>query len=146
REAIEEALRLFYTAIELDPEFASAYGMAAWCHFWRKLNGWMQEPAREIAEGERLARLAVELGRDDAVALTRGGHALGHLAGDVDGGIALLDRARLLNPNLAPAWYLGGILRALRGETETAIEDLLHATRLSPLDPEMFRMQVGMAL
>ncbi|WP_372340913.1 winged helix-turn-helix domain-containing protein, partial [Pseudomonas aeruginosa] len=51
REAIEEALRLFYTAIELDPEFASAYGMAAWCHFWRKLNGWMQEPAREIAEG-----------------------------------------------------------------------------------------------
>ncbi|MGV8637033.1 tetratricopeptide repeat protein, partial [Pseudomonas aeruginosa] len=146
REAIEEALRLFYTAIELDPEFASAYGMAAWCHFWRKLNGWMQEPAREIAEGEGLAGLAVELGRDDAVALTRGGHALGLLAGDVDGGIALLDRARLLNPNLAPAWYLGGILRALRGETETAIEDLLHATRLSPLDPEMFRMQVGMAL
>lgn len=146
REAIEVALPLFYKAIELDPEFASAYGMAAWCHFWRKLNGWMSDRAREIAEGARLARLAVELGRDDAVALTRGGHALGHLAGDVDAGIALLDRARLLNPNLAPAWYLGGILRALRGETDAAIENLTHAIRLSPLDPEMFRMQVGMAL
>ncbi|WP_150644580.1 winged helix-turn-helix domain-containing protein [Pseudomonas fluorescens] len=146
REAIEEALPLFYKAIELDPEFASAYGMAAWCHFWRKINGWMSDRTREIAEGARLARLAVELGRDDAVALTRGGHALAHLAGDVDGGIALLDRARLLNPNLAPAWYLGGILRALRGETDEAIEHLAHATRLSPLDPEMFRMQVGMAL
>jgi TolB-like protein len=146
REAIEEALPLFYKATELDPEFASAYGMAAWCHFWRKLNGWMTDRPREIAEGARLARLAVELGRDDAVALTRGGHALGHLAGDLDGGIALIDRARLLNPNLAPAWYLGGILRALRGETEAAIEDLAHASRLSPLDPEMFRMQVGMAL
>jgi TolB-like protein len=146
REAIEQALPMFYTAIELDPEFASAYGMAAWCIFWRKLNGWMIDRTAEIAEGIRLARLAVALGRDDAVALTRGGHALGHLAGDVDGGIALLDRARLLNPNLAPAWYLGGILRALRGETEAAIENLNHAVRLSPLDPEMFRMQVGMAL
>ncbi|MDR8363670.1 winged helix-turn-helix domain-containing protein [Pseudomonas sp. JL3] len=146
REAIEQALPLFYKAIELDPEIASAYGMAAWCHFWRKLNGWMTDRPREIAEGARLARLAVELGRDDAVALTRGGHALAHLAGDVDGGIALLDRARLLNPNLAPAWFLGGILRALRGEADAAIKDLTHAVRLSPLDPEMFRMQVGMAL
>ncbi|TWC41532.1 TolB-like protein [Pseudomonas sp. SJZ079] len=146
REAIEEALSLFYKATELDPEFASAYGMAAWCHFWRKLNGWMSDRTREIAEGARLGRLAVELGRDDAVALTRGGHALAHLTGDLDGGIALLDRARLLNPNLAPAWFLGGTLRALRGETEAAIEHLAHATRLSPLDPEMFRMQVGMAL
>lgn len=146
RDAVEEALSLFYKAIELDAEFASAYGMAAWCHVWRKLNGWMADRPREIAEGARLARLAVELGRDDAVALTRGGHALGHLARDLDGGIALLDRARLLNPNLAPAWYLGGILRALRGETDVAIENLTHAARLSPLDPEMFRMHVGMAL
>ena len=73
-------LPLFYRAIELDPDFASAYGMAAWCHFWRKINGWMSDPAREIAEGARLARRAVELGKDDAVALTRAGHALGHLA------------------------------------------------------------------
>lgn len=146
REAIEEALPMFYKAIELDGEFASAHGMAAWCYFWRKLNGWMADRPREIAEGARLARLAVTLGRDDAVALTRGGHALAHLCGDLDGGIAIIDRARLLNPNLAPAWYLGGILRALRGETNAAIENLAHAVRLSPLDPEMFRMQVGMAL
>lgn len=146
REAVEQALSMLYKAIELDPEFASAYGMAAWCHFWRKLNGWMTDRPSEIAEGIRLARLAVSLGRDDAVALTRGGHALSHLAGELDSGIALLDRARLLSPNLAPAWYLGGTLRALHGETEAAIKDLSHAVRLSPLDPEMFRMQVGMAL
>nr|WP_206078734.1 winged helix-turn-helix domain-containing protein [Mesorhizobium camelthorni] len=146
REAIDAALPLFYKATELDPEFASAYGGAAWCHFWRKVNGWMTDRNKEIAEGVRLARLAVELGRDDAVALTRGGHALGHLAGDLDGGIALIDRAKFLNPNFAPAWFLGGFLRVFRGESESAIENFAHAVRLSPLDPEMFRMQAGIAL
>lgn len=146
REAIEAALPLFYRAVELDPEFASAYGMAAWCHLWRKVNGWMVDRPREIAEGLRLARLAVELGRDDAVALTRAGHALGHFTGDLDGGIALIDRAMLLNPNLASAWFLGGFLRALNGEPVSALEHFEHAVRLSPLDPEIFRMQVGMAL
>lgn len=146
REAIAAGLPLFQQAIALDPEFASAYGMAAWCHFWRKVNGWTGDRAAEIAEGIRLARLAVELGRDDAVALTRGGHALAHLTGELDAGIALLDRALLLNPNLASAWFLGGFLRALHGESDAGVEHLAHAMRLSPLDPELFRMQAGMAM
>jgi TolB-like protein len=146
REAINEALPLFYKAIQLDANFASAYGMAAWCHVWRKINGWMTDRSKEIAEGARLARRAVELGRDDAVALARSGTALHHLAGDLDGGIALLDRALVLNPNLAAAWFLGGFLRVWRGESDGAIEHFAHAMRLNPLDPEMFRMQAGMAL
>ena len=146
REAINEALPLFYKAIQLDPEFASAYGMAAWCHFWRKVNGWMADRPQEVAEGVRLARRAVELGKDDAVALTRSGHALAHLADDLDGGVALLDRALVLDPNLAAAWFLGGFLRAWRGEPDEAIEHFARAMRLSPLDPEMYRMQAGTAL
>jgi hypothetical protein len=74
------------TGVALD-HFASALAMAAWYHFWRKVNGWMTDRLQETAEGARLARRAVELGGDDAVALTRSGHALGHLAGDLDGGI-----------------------------------------------------------
>ena len=132
REAIDEALPLFYKAIELDPDFASAYGMAAWCHFWRKVNGWMTDRAQETAEGARLARRAVELGRDDAVALTRGGHALAHLAGDLDGGIALLDRALVLNPNLAAAWFLGGFLRIWRGEPDERHRALRARDALEP--------------
>lgn len=146
REAIDEALPLFYKAIQLDPEYASAYGMAAWCHFWRKVNGWMADHLQEVAEGVRLVRRAVELGKDDAVALTRSGHALAHLAHDLDGGIALLDRALVLDPNLAAAWFLGGFLRAWRGEPDEATEHFAHAMRLSPLDPEMYRMQAGTAL
>ena len=146
REPVSEALRMFTKAIELDPDFASAYAMAAWCYFWRKLNGWMDDRTQEVAEGTRLARRAVELGKDDAVALARSGTALHHFVGDLDGSIALLDRALVLNPNLASAWFLGGFLRVWGGESDGAIEHFARAMRLSPLDPEMYRMQAGMAL
>jgi hypothetical protein len=58
-----DALRLFYNAIERDANFASAYGMAAWCYAWRKRNGWMAYRATEIAETARLALQAVERAR-----------------------------------------------------------------------------------
>lgn len=146
RDAVGEALVLLAKAIELDPEYAPAYAVAAWCHFWRKVNGWMKDRPREIAEGTRLAERAVELGRDDAVALTRAGHALAHLAGDLDAGLALLDRAKALNPNLAAAWFLGGFVRVWRGDSDGAIAHFTQAMRLSPLDPETYRMQAGMAV
>jgi hypothetical protein len=82
RESVSEALRLFTKSIETDPDFASAYAMAAWC-FWRKINGWMDDRAQEVAEGARLVCRAAQLDKDDAVALARGGHALAHLAGDL---------------------------------------------------------------
>src|SRR5712671_5663530 len=55
RKANDDALQLFYKAIEFDPDFATAYGMAAWCYAWRKISGWMTDPAQEVAEGARLA-------------------------------------------------------------------------------------------
>jgi len=145
KEANDEALRLFSRAIELDPDFASAYGMAAWCYVWRKINGWMTDRGREATEAARLARRTVELGKDDAVALARGGHAIGFLVGDLDRGVAFIDQALLLNPNLATAWYLSGWLRAYSGEPDVAIEHLARAMRLSPLDPTLYHMQAGTA-
>ena len=144
--SIDEAIERFRQAIALDPEYASAYGMAAWCLFWRRLNGWSSDRAQDTAEGAHLARCAVDLGKNDAVALTRGGHALAHLARDLDAGIDFLDKALLLNPNLAAAWFLGGFLRIWRGEPDLAVGRFEHAMRLSPLDPEMFRMQTGVAM
>lgn len=146
RQSVEEALPLFRKAIELDAEFAPPYAMAAWCYFWRQVNGWTIDPVQEKAEGVALARRAVELGRDDAVVLARAGHALAHLAGEFASGIALLDRALFLNPNLAPGWFLGGFLRVWHGEPEGAIEYFEHAMRLSPVDPELYRMQAGIAM
>jgi TolB-like protein len=142
---IDQALERFRKAFALDSDYASAYGMAAWCLFWRRINGWTTDYDGETAEGVRLARLAIDLGKNDAVALTRGGHALAHFTRDFDTGVDLLDRALVLNPNLASAWFLGGYLRNWRSEPDEAIKRFEHAMRLSPLDTEMFRMQTGIA-
>jgi TolB-like protein len=53
KEGFSEALQLFYKAIELDRAFASAYGLAAWCYFWRMANAWMTDREQEIAEATR---------------------------------------------------------------------------------------------
>ena len=145
REAINEALPLFYKTIELDPNFASAYGMAAWCYAWRKINGWMTDRAQEIAETERLARRAAEVGPDDAVALSRGAHALAYVVGDLDAAATFVDRALVLNPNLAGAWYASGWVRVFLGESDVAIKHFAQAMRLSPLDPHSIGMQAGTA-
>ena len=115
--------------------------MAAWCYVWRKLNGWMMEPAQDIAVTKRLAERAAALGRDDAVALSYGGCALVYVANDAEGGAALVDRALVLNPNLAAAWTASGWVRTSLGETDTVIEHMARAMRLSPLDPLTFSMQ-----
>lgn len=138
REAIDDALRSFRRAIELDQEFASAYGMSAYCYVWRKTNGWVVHREQEITEARRLAHRAAEFGRDDAVALGTGGFALAHVAGDLEGGSAMIDRARALNPNLAILWLFSGWVKTYLSEPEMAIEHLTHAMRLSPFDPQAF--------
>ena len=145
RESNDEALQLFYKAIERDPDFAVAYGLAARCYVRRKTNGWMTDPAQEIAETTRLARRAADLGRDDAVALASAGLALALVPGDLDDGDALIDRALVLNPNLAMAWMQSSWVKVWLGEPEAAIERAARAMRLSPNDPQIFNMQAGTA-
>src|SRR5262249_25615836 len=134
RQAYEDALQQFSKAVELDPNFASAFGMAAWCYAWRMLNGWMADRAREIAETARLARQAVQLGKKDAVALSMGGFALAFVVGEVEDGAAFIDRALILNPNLASGWLLSSWVNSWLGKPESQIERATRAIRLSPLD------------
>jgi tetratricopeptide (TPR) repeat protein len=145
REGTEEALSAFKRAIELDPNFASAYGMAARCYSLRKVSGWFVDRKKEIAEAEWFARRAAELGRDDAVALANAGIAFGYVLGDLDQGAAVTDRAIDLNPNMAWGWLWSGWIRIWLGEPELALQHVERAMRLSPHDPMFFNMQACMA-
>ena len=139
------ALNLFYRAIELDPEFARPYALAAGCYVMRKSNGWIVDRTAEIAETERLARLGADLGRTDAVALAWSAHALALVVGDIKTGVALVDLALRLNANLSVAWQRSGWLRIYAGDCELAVEHLKRAMRLNPLDPQMHLAQSAMA-
>ncbi|MBX5251082.1 adenylate cyclase [Rhizobium sp. NLR4b] len=146
RSVVDEALRLFTKAIERDPDFAIAHARAARCYATRKSNGWMVDPGTEIEEATRLARRAVGLGWDDAVALSYGGYVLGYVGGDLDESAACIDRALFLNPNLAIALGVSSWVRACLGEPDKAIEHAALAMRLSPLDPRLFAWQFNTGL
>jgi TolB-like protein/class 3 adenylate cyclase len=145
RQANEEALRLFHSAIEVDPDFASAYARAASCYAWAMTSGWFSDAGNEIAEVTRLAQRAIELGKDDAMALAASGWALAFVVRDLEAGAGLIDRALVLNSNLAEAWFYGGWLKNYLGEPEAAIERFARAMRLSPLDPRVTAMRAGTA-
>jgi TolB-like protein len=145
REALDEALRLFSRAIELDPGFSSAYGVAAWCYSQRKASGLSDDREWEATEIARLARYALDYGHDDPVALSYSGWALAYSVRDLDAGIGCIDRALVLNPNLAVAWFASGWLRVGLGKPDMAIEHFARAMRLNPLDPLIRGMRVGTA-
>src|SRR5262249_6199919 len=145
RDSLLEARRLYQRATELDPNYAAPYGMAARCIHFSKLNGWLEDPDREIADGVRLARRAAALGKDDPTALWSGGLSLARLAGALETGATHIERALALNPNLAAAWTASGFVRTFLGEPADAIQRFERAMRLSPLDPLAYYACTGMS-
>ena len=145
KDANEEALRYFNKAIQLDPDYASASAVAASCYHYRRVQGWMADVPKEIAEATQLARRAAELGKNDATALCYAGLALAYVAGDVDAGANLIDRALLLNPNSANALRCRSWMKGWIGEPDQAIDDGLRAMRLNPLAPGLLHIQASIA-
>ena len=145
RQAMSEALRLFYKAIELDPEFATAYGMAAWCYARSNVNGWTKDRQRDAVEADRLAKRAIGLASDDANILCLTGAALAFAVGDIEGGADLVDQAISINRNLAWGWSYSGWIRIHLGHGDTALEHFNRALRQSPLDPLKYNMHAGIA-
>ena len=104
----------------------------------------MTDRQKEVTETARLARQAVQLGKDDAVVLSMAGHALAAVLHEFDAGQLFIDRALALNPNLARAWSSSGWLRIWMGDPDTAIRHFAQFKRFSPVPP-MPRTLVGIA-
>jgi tetratricopeptide (TPR) repeat protein len=142
----QQALHLLYRAIELDPSYGAAYGLAALCHRMELMFSRKLPSDSRVDEGLRLAHLAAEAGRNDSEALWMAGEVMVMLAGEFERGQALIEQSIALNPNSASAWNALGIVRALVGDPEAALEHFSRARRLDPLHSLHHNYWVGTAL
>jgi adenylate cyclase len=128
------ALELLGKAVALDPEYAAAHALAARCHQFQLIMGWVSRSDPGQREGIRAAERAVALGQADSEALWMAGLALAILDGQVERGSGVIARALALNPNSANAWVASAMSLNFRGEYDAALERFQRAHRLNPLD------------
>ncbi|WP_024518964.1 adenylate/guanylate cyclase domain-containing protein [Bradyrhizobium sp. Tv2a-2] len=133
-DGLEQALGLFTKASALDPDYASAYGMAMHCHAHRfdLLLAEADDIAHRRSEISRLWQIVARVGQDDGVALGEAAWAVAYLLRDLSSARKLIDRALELNPNLASAWAINGWINIWQGHPDLAIEHLGRAERLDP--------------
>jgi TolB-like protein len=140
-----EALQFLRQAIDIDPAYSAAYGLAAWCHFWQKMVGWTRPDDPVLNEGIPLAHSAAESGENDSEAMWMAGQSLILLAGDYERALPLIERSISLNPNSPNAWWASAQARGYLGEADIALDHLEAALRLNPRDPWTYYYLMGKA-
>jgi adenylate cyclase len=128
------ARELFAQAAERDPDYGAAYAMAATMFVFQQGVSGLSLAGDQRAEAIRLADQATKVGPDDAFVLARSGHVLTYLGRQYDRGLAMVDQAVALNPNLAVAWYSRGWVALMCDAPEASIDSFERMIRLSPLD------------
>jgi TolB-like protein/class 3 adenylate cyclase len=146
RDSNEQAVGLYEQAIALDPQFALAYAGLAGALTARKTWGWSIDPEADKSQAIAYAKRALSMVKQDALIIARAAHVLFIVGGDeVELADGLLDEAIRLNPNEMTAWLWGGWAKTMLGDHQTAIHCHQRAMRLSPLDPNIFFAQAGLA-
>lgn len=129
------ALRLLKQALAIDPGYAPAMALGAYCHTLRFVQGWAKDTDAERRTGLSLASRAAERGKDDGRVFWMTAYAVHRLQMDPLHAKELADRSLQLNPNSAIALSVSGRIELVLGNTDKALELLLRAERLSPRDP-----------
>lgn len=138
------ALEQVAAALSIDPTYAEAHGVAAWCYFARGL--WEGGMRRENAQGARHHAMAVRGSRtEDATTLAHAAISLAFATGDYPPALDMIDRAIAINPSSVHAHGHGCVINAWAGNYARSIELGQMALRLSPFDPFSVMAWAGMA-
>ena len=132
----EKALSWLNKSLALEPDYAAAHALAAWCYEQRYVRGGMHE-ADKVAALEH-ARAALAAGADDATTLATAGFVIGLVEHDYEAAMNAIDHALALNGSSALALGLGATILAHDGRIDQAIEYGERALRLSPHDPTAY--------
>ena len=144
--SLAAALGCLEQALAIDPSYAPAMALAAYCYAERHNQGWTSAMDADAATGLALASRAIELGKDDANVLWMSAFVVRALGADPHRARELLTRALQLNPNSAIALTTAGWNEGMLGNPVKALELLQRAERLSPRDPRAWYMASAAAL
>jgi adenylate cyclase len=140
-----KALRLFERAIELDPNFGSAYAGKSFCHFLNVFLDYTADRELELDRAYRAAMQSVALDGRDALAHLTLGRTL-FLMREHDEAIAEFETAIDLSPSFAQAHFGLGWAFAYSHRPEEALSEIDKAYRLSPRDPLLFGIAATRAI
>ena len=143
KETYLQAQQFFERAIELDPQYASAWGHLAMAHYTAWWMGWRTDP-ETLAEVEELAQRALALDANDVWAF----HAMEGVywwQGDYEQALSVAQRSIELAPNDAYTHMCLGHVQMHVGQTEEAIHSIEHAMRLNPQYGAGYLWTLGLA-
>jgi tetratricopeptide (TPR) repeat protein len=145
RESLAAAIAHVQRALDIDPTYAPAMALGAYCYAERRIQGWADSMAAEGIEGSRLAMRAVEFGKGDGNVLWMSAYAVWNLAMDTQRGHELASHSLAINSNSAMALTLLAWIESCLGNQARALELFQRAGRLSPRDPRGWFIACGMA-
>ena len=129
----DAGLSLLEAAIAVEPDYAQAHGVAAFCLQQRFLWGGRAPEDRKAALTH--ARAVAASRTDDGSTLAFAALALSALASDHDTARVMLDRALELNPSSATAHNAYALLTMMTNQPDKSIFHAECSLRLSPFDP-----------
>jgi tetratricopeptide (TPR) repeat protein len=131
-EEAEIALELLDKALRIDPGYAAAHGLAAWCNTNFLTIDW-SDPRR--SDAVRHARAVLGPNTDDSLALAFAGFALAFVERDYDVAPDAVKRALDSTPNSPMVLSHGALVHAYAGRYDSAIKHAKASLRLSPFNP-----------
>jgi TolB-like protein len=145
RESLAAAIENLKRALVIDPTYAPAMALAAYCYTERRQQGWADNLVAEGVEGARLAARAVEFGKDDGNVLWMSAYAVWMLGMDTTRANELASWSFAINSNSAMALALLAWIESCSGNPARGLELFTRAERLSPRDPRSWFIAAGIA-
>jgi tetratricopeptide (TPR) repeat protein len=127
------ALELLGKALEINPNYVEAHGVAAACYTQRV---WTQpEFATDLASALSHTRAIMSIKTDDASTLAFAAITYATATRDYETAIQMIEHALAHNPSSAAAQSVGAVVNAWAGNHETAVSLAERSLRFSPFEP-----------
>jgi adenylate cyclase len=144
REGVAEAISLAHRTLQLAPRFGLVAALAGTSHMRNVIWGYAVDPQTDRKEAVRLLRLALSVDGDDPETLAWACVISAYMVADSETEIDIADRAVALNPNSFNAWNGRGWVYRIAGLPEEALRSFERAIRMSPVDPGLHIVLLGM--